>query len=77
HFEIRFLDLDIRWLFTFAIVMTLAIFILIKSHQLTKERIKPKSTIPLLIYLFGYYALLTIVWITVLFELAIGRRQRW
>ena len=63
----------------FLFVITLGLFVLVYSHRAVGEKIfnHSKAFVSLSFYMLAYSFFITLVWIAIAFELAIGKKQRW
>ncbi|MDP2750424.1 MAG: glycosyltransferase family 2 protein [Nanoarchaeota archaeon] len=77
HFNIIWLDLDLRIFATVMGFFILSMIIIWLSFKTYKERYTLKKTIPFIAYLFFYYIFLAIVWLGVFKDMMLGKGTRW
>ncbi|MBU0627952.1 MAG: glycosyltransferase family 2 protein [Nanoarchaeota archaeon] len=77
NIDFHLLDINFASILTAIIMLVLSIYIFVRSHKHTKENVNKYSKLSILIYLIGYFMLLGIIWVGILFEMAIGKKQRW
>ncbi|MFH0752503.1 MAG: glycosyltransferase [archaeon] len=78
-FNFDILSINFTALAIFLFVITLGLFVLVYSHKFLNERLLnfSRSFISLISYLSIYSFFITIVWVTIAFELLIGKKQKW
>ncbi|MBW2988922.1 glycosyltransferase family 2 protein [Candidatus Woesearchaeota archaeon] len=79
NFKIDFhiLDLNFASIISAVIMLVLSIYIFAKSHISTKENAGKYGILSIIAYLFAYFVLLGVIWIGILAEMIIGKKQRW
>ena len=70
-------DFNYMTLFVALCMLAVTFFIFRKSHIKTKEKIFKFGSIPVIVYIFFYFLLLGVMWIGIVFDLVLRRRQRW
>ncbi|MDP7180741.1 MAG: glycosyltransferase [Candidatus Woesearchaeota archaeon] len=76
-FDFHILDLDFTSISLAIIMLIISVFIFTKSHVVLKEKVNKHGILSSVIYLLSYFVLLGIIWIGILVELMIGKKQRW
>lgn len=78
-FKLDFSALDMNYMVVFVGVVTFAISIsvLMKSHKETNESVKKHGTFPLLSYLFFYFLVIGFIWMGIMLDFMIGKKQKW
>lgn len=75
--DFHILDLNFTSILVAIIMLIISIYIFAKSHVHTKEKISRYGILSLGIYLLTYFVLLGVIWVGILTEMLIGRKQRW
>ena len=76
-FNYSLIRMDVLSTFFVYIMLTLSIIMIYYSSRLTQDRVKKYGSIYLIPYFFVYFFVLSIIAIRVVFELIIGKKQRW
>ncbi|MDD5112270.1 MAG: glycosyltransferase family 2 protein [Candidatus Altiarchaeota archaeon] len=63
--------------FLAVLMLSLALVLLVTSHRYTHEKINPNMKAAYAVYLFGFYFLLNVIFLTALAFETIGVRRRW
>ncbi len=77
RYDFNFLDINYPTLMVAIVMLILSLLILKKSHLLVSEKIKKHGIAPVFFFLFFYYLILGLVWIGVLAEVIIDKKQKW
>ena len=79
NFTINFhiLDLDFTSIILAIIMLAISVFIFVTSHRILKEKVNKHGIFSLFVYLLTYFVLLGIIWVGILFEMAVGKKQKW
>ena len=75
--DFHILDLNFASIISAMIMLILSVYILIKSHASTREKVTKHGILSIGIYLLAYFALLGVMWVGILVEMLIGKKQRW
>jgi len=76
-FNFNYLDLNYSLLLVFVVMILVTLYIIKKSHIHTQEKVAKFGIFSLLIYLFFYFIILGLMWIGILFDMILGRTQKW
>jgi len=71
------LDINYMALLVSVIMLMMSFFILIKSHQYTKEKIVKHGIVPITMYFVCYFLLLGVIWVGIAIEMLLGIKQKW
>lgn len=77
EFTLQFLDIDYITLFVGVVMLCTTAFVLKKSQTISNEKLTTYGSAPLFLYLFIYFFFLGFVWLGVLFDLLLRKKQRW
>jgi cellulose synthase/poly-beta-1,6-N-acetylglucosamine synthase-like glycosyltransferase len=72
-----FFSIDYGKIFVMIAFFSISFLFMKKAHDITKDRIKLGSLIPMFLFFFVYYIILSFIWLGSLIELLIGRRRKW
>jgi len=72
-----FLDLDYYSVFILGAMFIISMGVLIIAHIFTKERITKQGFFPLMAYIFFYYIFLGAVWVGIVRDLVLKRKEQW
>lgn len=77
--HIDLLSIDFAALALFLFVITLGLFVLVYSHKAVGEKIfnHSRAFVSLSCYMLAYSFFITLVWVAIGFEMAIGKKQKW
>jgi len=75
--DFHILDLNFASIISAIIMLILSIYIFAKSHAHTREKVTKYGFLSITIYLLAYFVLLGIMWVGILSEMLIGKKQRW
>jgi len=79
NFKIDFhiLDLNFASIISAIIMLIVSVYIFIKSHASTREKVSKYGILSIMIYLLAYFVLLGVMWVGILAEMLVGKKQRW
>lgn len=75
--DFHILDLNFASIISAVIMLVISVYIFVKSHTHTREKVNKYGILSLAMYLLTYFVLLGVIWIGILTEILIGKRQRW
>jgi len=75
--DFNILDLNFTSIFVAIVMLLISIYILVKSAAKTKEKVNKYGIFSISIYLLGYFMLLGVMWIGIITDMIIGKKQRW
>ena len=76
-FDFNLLDLNYMAIVVAVIMLTVSIFILKKSHTEVKEKPNKQGILSLVAYLFLYFIIIGFIWIGIIFDLLLAKKQKW
>lgn len=79
NFRIDFhvLDLNFASIILAIVMLVISIYIFVKSHASTREKVTKYGIFSLAAYLLVYFVLLGVMWVGILSDMLIGKKQRW
>lgn len=75
--DFHILDLNFASIISAIIMLIISVYIFVKSHSSTRERVRKYGILSICIYLLAYFVLLGIMWVGILTDMLIGKKQRW
>ncbi len=75
--DFHVLDLNFTSIFIAVIMLVVSLYIFIKSHAHTREKVKKYGILSIGVYLLVYFILLGVMWVGILTEMLVGKKQRW
>lgn len=75
--DISLLDFHYSLIFVGVTMAVASVFVLAKSHVLTREKAFRYGAIPLIFYSLLYFLLLSVGWVIIFYDLARNKEQRW
>lgn len=75
--DFSLLDLNYTTLLILIVMVGISIYILRKSHAVTKEKVNKHGVLSLLAYLLFYFLVLGFVWMGIILDLAFRKKQKW
>ncbi len=75
--DFNLLDLDYMAILTAIIMFSISLFVLRKSHREANETAGKHGIFSLTIYFLFYFIILGFIWVGILADFLMGRKQRW
>ncbi len=77
NFNFTIVDLNFATIFIAGIMLIISIYVIKKSEVSTNERFLQYGSVGIAAYLLFYFLFLGCIWFSVLFDIVIGKKQRW
>ena len=75
--DFNILDPNYRAIRVAITMLIISVFILVKSHAETGEKLRKHGIFSLTSYLFFYFLVIGFVWIGIILDFAFGKKQKW
>lgn len=75
--DFNLLDLNYTTLLIFIVMVGISVYVLKKSHAVTKEKVDKHGFFSLLSYLLFYFLVLGFIWVGIILDLAFRKKQKW
>ncbi len=76
-FNFSLLDLDYMTMLVAIITLCISILVIRKSHAAAKEKPSKYGTLALVSYLFFYFFVIGLIWIGIMIDFALWKKQKW
>ncbi len=77
QFDFNILDINYMRILLAAIMLAISITMLKKAHGETNEKSSNHSAVSLALYLFFYFLVIGFIWVGIILDFALGRKQKW
>jgi hypothetical protein len=71
----NWLDYNYQILLVAVFMISATVYVIRRSHIAMKEKVFRFGALPLIVYMFMYFIILSVMWIGITFDLVRGRRQ--
>ena len=76
-FDFNLLDINYMAILVAILMLIISIFILKKSHAETGEKVNKHGLFSLISYLLFYFLIMGLIWIGMIFDFALRKKQKW